>query len=166
MSHFAKLSKANIVDANAFIAAMKELGLTEVEKNTTIRPWDGADKPEEVDVFCRLPGTRTPNARHSSNPADYGIAIKKNGSKFEMLSDWSLTGYYLPQKVKATIPGHTSFYAKDGPGGGAYAACEALRGLALGLTTKHTIVSAYRKQGFMANVKVNADRSINVTLTR
>jgi hypothetical protein len=161
MSHFTKVASANIVDASAFIKAAAELGMTVVERNMTIRAWERSDSGLKVDVFCRYPGQRTDAAWRASS---YGIGLVKNGSRYEMVSDWSLTRNYLPKAIQATLP--QGFPAKDGPGGGAFRACEALRGLATQLTTKHTIVAQYARQGFVASVKTDASNNIVVTLTR
>lgn len=158
MSHFTKLDKANVVDAEAFIAAAAELGLTVVERNVEMRAWDTDDAPVHVDICCRFPGKKGDGA------AKYGIGLIKNGKQYEMVSDWALTGFYLPKNIQAKLP--TGFPQKDGPGGGAYAACEAFRGLTLQLTSKHTLIANYRRQGFVARAVEDANKNIQLTLTR
>lgn len=72
MSHFSKVSQANIVSEDAFIAAAKELGY-EAVKGGTIRGYSG--QTEKVDVAVKIPDYR------------YDIGIKKNGSKFELIAE-------------------------------------------------------------------------------
>jgi hypothetical protein len=75
MSHFTKLSKANVVDPNAFVKACAELGLTEVRKNCDIKDFTG--KSEHVDVACRAPGAR------------YDVAARRNQSgAYDLVADW------------------------------------------------------------------------------
>lgn len=72
MSHFSKVSKANIVSQSAFVAAAKELGY-EAVVNGTIRGWQG--RKENVDVAVTIPDYH------------YDIGIKKNGNKFDLIAE-------------------------------------------------------------------------------
>lgn len=137
MSHFTRLAKANIVSKESFIAACKELGLNEISTNTEITDWSG--KREKVDVAAKVDGR-------------YSVGLQKAGSKFDMLCDWSMA--QVPEGTAKKI------------GGTGYARGEDLRDALLRATTKHTIVAQYRRQGFLAHVTENADRSINIKLTR
>lgn len=138
MSHMTKLDKANIVNSLAFEAAAKELGL-EVERNGTIEDW--AHKRVKCDVAVRVPGT-------------YGIGIKKNGTKFDLLSDWSMMR--VPEQLAKKV-------SLDGSG---HARGNDVANRLLALTTKHTLIANYRRQGFVARVTENEKREITVSLTR
>ena len=159
MSHFSTVKSINIVDVTAFIKAMDELGMTKVSRGTEVRPWASQDKPIKTDVFCSADGR-------------YGVGlVKNNRGGYDMVSDWSLTGCSLPAKVKALMPHSSQFpgedqeVAKEGHGV-ARAACNEFRGLASQLTTKYTIVSKYKRLGFMANVSTDAKGNLTVKLSR
>jgi len=159
MSHFSTVKGTKVIDPEAFIKAMAELGMTEVKRDTTIRAWASGDKAEKVELFCSLPGQK------------YGVGLRKVGSHYEMISDWSLTGSSLPMTAKAKIPHHSQFpgedlwVAKEGHGV-ARQACDEFRGLAIQLTTRHTILRKYSKQGFMAKVTTDSKNNIVIKLTR
>ncbi len=135
MSHFTKLDKANITDAGAFEAAAKELGL-KTERNAEVRDYDG--KRIKADVAVRT-------------GAGYDIALKKNGSKFDMMADWSMM--LLPEDLRKKC-------AADKRGGAQ------LANRLVALTTKHTLINQYRRQGFTARVTEDAKLNLTVTLTR
>ena len=68
----------------------------------------------------------------------YDVGIVKAGSKYDLISDW--------WGVRQTIDNPEDAFVR--------------------LTTKHTIVDTYRRQGFMAQVKTDIHNNITVTLTR
>lgn len=153
MSHFSRLEKARVTSLEAFLAAMAELGMTQVSHNVEIRAWDTNDAPVRVDVFAQIPGCK------------YGVGLIREDSGFySMISDWSLTGASLPKAVKAKLP--PGFPGTDGEGNPGFKACEALRGLALQTTTKHAIIAKYRRMGFRATVSEDAERNLNISLER
>lgn len=153
MSHFAKLSKAIVTDVDAFLEACAKLGMIQVSRNVDMKAWDSEDKPVRVDVFAQIPGCQ------------YGIGLIKNATgRYDMISDWSLTGSYLNGSITSKLP--PGFPGKDGPGGTAFAACEALRGLVLRDVTQHTIARRYRRQGFRVQFTEDAERNITMKLTR
>lgn len=123
MSHFTAVSTANIVSEDAFIAAVKELGFTQVVKQGEIRGWNG--NTTKMDVAVTVPDCQ------------YDFGIRKNGAKFELIAE----GY-----LERRRPG--------------------LLGKVVQYTTKHQIVSDYRRKGFHAQVSVKEDASLHVTLTR
>lgn len=139
MSHFSRLDKAQIADPKAFGAACKELGFTEIAENTTIR--DYAGKTVNVNIAAKAPGAR------------YEVALVKNGSgKFDMVADW-----WGIRQERYRYPGVIDESCSNDAD---------VQNALLRTTTKHAIVSQYRRQGFMARVTVNKDQSINVSLTR
>lgn len=83
MSHFTKIDRANIVDVNAFIAACRELGLTQVRTNVSIRDYYGATQQVDVAVSC----------------GNYDIALVKNGDKYDLTADWWGVMRKLPSKL-------------------------------------------------------------------
>jgi hypothetical protein len=86
MSHFTKLEKANIVDADSFIEACRELGLTNVKTNVTIKDYYGAEQHVDVAV----------------NVGRYDIALVKNGDKYDLTGDWwGVQRCELPQRLAA-----------------------------------------------------------------
>ena len=135
MSHFVRTDKANITNKDSFIAACKELGLTEITKDTEIKDWAG--KREKVDVAAKIDNL-------------YSVGLQKNGSKWDMLCDWSMC--YPSEAVSAKVGG-------SGRGND-------LMNALIRTTTKHTIVNTYRRQGFAARVSVDAKMNIHVTLSR
>ena len=85
MSHFTKLAVANITSPDAFIAACKDFGLTDVKRNTSIKAWDG--KTMEVDVAVKA--------------GNYDIGLVKNGKGYEMVSDWwGVRGAQIPALMR------------------------------------------------------------------
>lgn len=120
MSHFTKVSTANIVSKESFIAACKELGYTEIKENASIRGWAGQGL--KCDVAVTVPNSK------------YDFGIQKNGSKFDLIAE--------------------DFLSRD------------ILGRVIQMTTKHTIVAQYRRQGFVARVTQKADQSLHITLTR
>lgn len=68
----------------------------------------------------------------------YDFGIVKNGSKFDLIAEDYLNRYEKP----------------------------GILGKVVQMTTKHSIVSQYRKLGFVARVTVDAKQNINVSLTR
>lgn len=138
MSHMTKLDKANIVNADAFIAAANELGL-KTEKNAEIKDW--ARKSVKVHVAVRT-------------EARYDIGLQKNGSKFDMIGDFSMM-QISPELSKKVVPE-----------GKSYASGYDVANRLLALTTKHTLIAQYRRQGFAARIQEDAQRNIVVTLTR
>lgn len=116
------------------------MGLTDVRKNVAVKDFYG--KSETVDVAARAPG------------AKYDVAIKKNSTgRFDMISDWW------------GVRGERARYAALEKMG-ALASDESLQDAILRTTTKHTLIANYRRQGFMARVKEDAQHNITVTLTR
>lgn len=74
MSHFTTCAKANIVDEQAFIDASKELGFTKIQKNATMRGYQGNKMKADVVV---------------SHPAcPYDVGIIKNGKRFDLIADF------------------------------------------------------------------------------
>lgn len=126
MSHFTKVSTANIVSKESFVAACKELGYEDIKEGGTIRGWRG--RTEKMDVAVTVPGSQY----------DFGIKRSADGKKFDLIAEDYLNKYEKP----------------------------GILGRVIQLTTKHTIVSQYRKQGFVARVSVKEDQSLHVTLTR
>lgn len=131
MSHFSRISKANIVDPKAFESACKELGLTEISYNTEIKDWSG--KREKVDVAARV-------------DARYSVGIQKVGNKYDLLCDFSMC--HPSDQVRTNLKG------------------VGLQDRLTALATKHTLISNYRRLGFMARVSENEKNEITVTLTR
>lgn len=69
----------------------------------------------------------------------YDVGIVKNGSKYDLIADWWGVG-----QLQGTR-GADAF---------------------LRLTTKHTLINQYRRQGFLARVSEDVSRNITLTLTR
>lgn len=142
MSHFTKLDRANITNADAFAAACKELGLTDVRKNVDVKDYYG--HKETVDVAARAPGAR------------YDIAIKKNASgRFDMVADW--WGVRTHDRAKNPVLDKLGAFERGDA---------SLQDALLRTTTKHTLIANYRRQGFVARVQEDAKHNITVTLTR
>ena len=123
MSHFTKLAKANIVDANAYIAAAKELGFSEIKRDAELRGYMG--NTQKADVVASLTGCR------------YDVGIVKNGSRFDLVADW--------WGVRGSLSNAENRFVQ--------------------MTTKHTIIATYARQGFMARV-ANKGGNVVVTLSR
>lgn len=143
MSHFTKLDKANVTSPEAFVKALAELGFNaKPEYNVDIH--DAAGQAMCCDV-----AVRTHTYDWSGRRVNHiGIQKRKDG-RYDLMSDWwSITS-------KGGLP--AGFAEKHGMN---------VTDAVLRVTTKHAIVDTYRKQGFVAQVKTNADRSISVTLTR
>lgn len=119
MSHFTAVSTANIVSKESFIAAVKELGYTDIKEKGTIRGWAG--QTQEMDVAVTVPNSL------------YDFGIRKNGNKYDLIAE-----DYFDKKALGRV---------------------------VQVTTKHTIVSQYRRQGFIARVVEKAG-NLHVTLTR
>lgn len=98
---------------------------------------DWAGKREKVDVAARIDDK-------------YSVGIQRNGNKWDILADWSMCN--PSQTVRGKIGGH-------GRG-------EDLMNALIRVTTKHTIINTYRRQGFLAKVTEDAKNNIHVTLTR
>ena len=75
-------------------------------------------------------------ASHPSCAYDVGLA--KSGTGFDLIGDW--------WGIRRTVPDCENAFVR--------------------LTTKHTIIDTYRRQGFMAQVKTDAQNNIVVTLSR
>jgi hypothetical protein len=166
MSHFTRVKDTKVTNVEAFVKACAELGLTEVKRTKAIvRPWEAGDPSIEVDIFCGYPKGSGFDA--CGTPRDrYGIGLQRNDDgSYDMVADWSLTGYCLKEELQKKIDHRDQFPGKDEPGD-ARVACEELRGMAKALTTKHTIKQAYSSQGFMVSEVTQKDGSIKLTLTR
>lgn len=137
MSHFTKLERANITDKTAFVAACKELfGFVSVKENVEIKDFYG--KTMKVDL--------------AFSTGKYHIALKKNESgKYDMISDWWGVRGEMTAEMKARMGGMND---------------ADLQNAILRLTTKHAIVQKYRKLGFRADVREDANHNIDVKLTR
>lgn len=133
MSHFTKLAKANITNAQAFAAAAQELGL-KVELNAEGRCFSGRNKIMADVVVKVLDG-------------DDIVLTKNEKGGFDMQADWSYRGQALAQKC-------------------GFKNASDLQDRLIQLTTKHTIVDRYRRQGFRAEVSEDANMNLNLTLTR
>lgn len=133
MSHFTKLDRAKIKDADAFVKACAELGLTSVQRNVAIRDFYG--KQIDVDVAVKA--------------GEYDLALKKNAEgSYDMVADWwgvRGSGLLTRKDIKNDAD---------------------LQDFLLRTTTKHTIVSKYRSQGFHASVTEDENQNINVVLQR
>lgn len=80
------------------------------------------------------------------------VALKKNDAgKYDMTADWYGVRWAMTPEQRT----------KTGVGSDV-----TLQDALLRLTTKHTIISRYRKQGFNATVKEDAEHNLDVTLTR
>lgn len=136
MSHFTKLDKANITNKDAFIAACKELGLTDIETNAKITAWDRSSQTVDVAVRAKT---------------GYDIGLKKGeGKRWDLISDWSMM--HLPETLKKQV--------------GGYGRGQDLANRLVQLTTKHTVIADFRRQGFVARVTEDEKRNLHVTLTR
>lgn len=133
MSHFTKLAKANITDAQAFAAACRELGL-QVSMNAEGKCFSGRNKIMADVVAHVLDG-------------DDIVLTKNEKGGYDMQADWSYRGTQLAQKVGLGN-------ATD------------LQDRLIQLTTKHAIIEKYRRQGFRAQVSEDANKNLNLTLTR
>jgi hypothetical protein len=160
LSHFSKVKGTKVTSVEAFIKACAEFGMTKVKRDVDIRPWARGDASEHVEVFCGYPSSQ------------YGIGLKKSEeSGYEMVSDWSLTGFELPEEIQAKIPHAHQFPGEDRERsieghGVARAACDEFRGLAMQTVAKHTIKQVYSSQGFMVSEVEQKDGSIKLNLTR
>jgi hypothetical protein len=127
------------VNSKAFEEAAKELGFKHIEHNKTIKDWAGEGINAEVIA------SKEANSR-------YGVGLVKNSSgKYDMVADfWGIRCYDKPSRLTEL---------------GCMSDADIQNAL-LRTTTKHTIVMNYRRMGFMAQVKNNADQSITVTLQR
>lgn len=134
MSHFTKIDRANIVDAEAFIAACEELGYTNVKRNAQIKDYYGKEMRVDVAINC----------------GRYDIALVKNADgNYDMVADWwGVRGSGLPDRLKGC--------STD----------EDLQNTILRHTTKHTIVSRYKRQGFRAMISEDEEQNLHVELTR
>lgn len=133
MSHFTKLDKASIVDADAFEAAAKELGF-KTSRNTIAKSYHGRNSLEAEVVVHMIPGD------------DIALTRNKDG-KFDMQADWGYMG-------NAMIRG-TQFKSVN-----------ELQDKLIQLSTKNTIVSRYKRQGFRADVREDENQNLVVKLTR
>jgi len=84
------------------------------------------------------------------NCGKYDIALQKNASgTFDMVGDWwGIRMGNLPEKLKKCRTD------------------EDLQNMILKHTTKHTIVSRYRRQGFRANIREDEEENLHVELVR
>lgn len=166
MSHFTKVAGTRVTSIEAFIKACAEYGMTAVQrKGATVKAWDANDKPIKVDVFCGYPEDNKFNACGTPK-SRYGIGlVKQDDGSYEMVADWSLTGYCLPNEIRKSIDHERQFPGKDQPGD-ARVACDELRGLTKALVTKHTISAKYAAQGFMIQETKQDDGSIRLKLSR
>lgn len=74
MSHFTKLSKAQISNVDAFIQACADLGFTEVKRNCKIKDYVGKEIEVDVAVNC---------GRY-----DIALQMNKETGKYDMVADW------------------------------------------------------------------------------
>lgn len=137
MSHFTKLDKAKIIDPDAFIQACADLGFTEVQRDVTIKAWDG--KTKKVEIACKMAGEK------------YEIGLQQNEEgKYDMLADWWGIRLNLPSECK------NQGIKTDSD----------LQDTLLRHTTKHTLTRKYRRQGFRAEISEDAEHNIRVRLSR
>ena len=137
MSHFTKLDKAQITDAEAFVKACADLGFTDVKRNCKIKDFYG--KQITVDVAVKT-GPR------------YEVALQKgDNGKYDMVADWwGIRGEMDKERLKAHGIRNDS----------------ELQDALLRHTTKHTIITRYGRQGFRATVTEDAENNLNVSLVR
>ncbi len=143
MSHFTKLSKADVRSPEAFIAAIKELGFNgEVTRDTQIKDAVGASK--KVAVAVKTGEYHFAGKNHVSH-----LALEKNEKgRYDIVADfWA---------VRKNLPASLSYVQDD----------KQLHDAVLRTTTRQDIVSHYRRQGFIARVTTNADQSINISLSK
>lgn len=143
MSHFTKLSKADVRSPEAFIAAVKELGFTgAVERDTKIKDAVGASR--NVAVAIQTGVYDFAGRSHTAH-----LALEKNEKgRYDIVADfWA---------VRKNLPAGLSYVQND----------KELHDAVLRTTTRQDIVSHYRRQGFIARVTTNADQSINISLTK
>ncbi len=143
MSHFTKLSKADVRSPDAFLAACKELGFTgEIERDITITDAVGAKKQVAVAV-------KTGEYNFSGHDRVSHLALEKNAKgRYDIVADfWA---------VRKNLPSPLSYVQDD----------KELHDAILRKTTQHDLVSNYRRQGFVARVTENEDRSISISLSR
>jgi len=163
MSHFATVKEAKVTDVDAFIKACAEYGMTEVKRSgATIKAWARGDREDKVDVFCGYPESGSLCGRPK---AQFGSGLKKNGDHYDMVADWSLTGFGLPSEIKAKLP-HVKQFPGTDVNGEARQACDEFRGPAMRDTSRHAIVSKFSKQGFMVDVKEEQDQTLRIRMTR
>ena len=140
MSHFSKLAKSNIIDVKAFVAAMKELGFTNIKENTTIKDYVGKTMKVDVAVDC----------------GRYSIGLVKNESgKYDMVSDWwgIRTRCKLPPEfIKACKVQNMSD--------------QDIQDCLLRYTTKHTLVNKYKKLGYQCVTKEDNDGKLQITMNK
>ena len=84
MSHFTKVSTANIVSKDSFIAAVKELGFKDIKENGTIRGWSG--QKVQMDVAVTVPDSKY----------DFGIKRSADGKTFDLIAEDYLNKYEKP----------------------------------------------------------------------
>lgn len=137
MSHFTKLDKADITDPKAFVAAAQELGFDgKVEEDTQLRGFDGNTLKADVAIRCKK--------------YDLGI-VKNERGRYDMIADfWGLRMQGLPEKLQ------NMGVSTD----------EGIQHALLRTTTKHSLMSTYKRKGFMARVQEDEKHNITVTLTR
>lgn len=143
MSHFTRLSKADVRSPEAFLAACKELGFTgAVERDVKIKDAVGASKT--VAVAIKTGEYYFAGKNHVSH-----LALEKNAKgRYDIVADfWA---------VRKNLPASLSYVQDD----------KQLHDAVLRTTTRHDLVSHYRRQGFIARVTTNADQSINISLTK
>lgn len=138
MSHFTTNSRANIVDKAAFIAAMRELGFTDIKENATLKGYNG--NTMRVDVAAHI--------------GDYGIGIVKNKEgKYDMVADWwGIRTNARPKEFDKAL--------------GRNIIDEDVQDCVLRYTTKHTIVSKYKKLGYSCQSVADEKGNIQVTMSK
>ncbi len=143
MSHFTKLSQADVRSPDAFIAALKELGFTgEVKRDTKIKDAAGASKNVTVSI-------KTGDYVRGGANREAALGLEKNEKgRYNIVADfWA---------VRKNLPASLGYVRSD----------KDLHDAVLRATTRQDIVSNYRRQGFIARVTENADHSVNISLTR
>ncbi len=142
MSHFTKLDKAQVRDPEAFVKAVKDLGFDgKIVENKQIEDYSGSKENVAVAVQGREYGGRR-----------YDIGIQKDEAtgRYNMVADWWGVSGSLTSDQRENF-GHSESSIQDA---------------VLRKTAQHDIVSSYARQGFMAQVQENDDKSINIKLTR
>lgn len=88
MSHFTKIDRANIIDAQAFVDACKSLGFVSVQTNVEIIDYYGHKEKVDVAIKC----------------GKYDIALKKNSNgTYDMIADWwAIRREELPEKLQVS----------------------------------------------------------------
>lgn len=141
MSHFTKLAKANITSADAFAKAAEELGL-KVSRDADATSYHGRNKIKNAAVVV-----------HMCQNEDIALTHDEKTGLYDMQSDWGYMGRVMVE-------------AANKIGDNKFRDIEALQDRLIQLTTKHTIVDKYRREGWRAEVTDAQNGDLNVRLAR